>query len=209
MADEDKVSDADETPDDGETPDGGVPGNGEDALPPLIINGQYVKDLSFEAPETPGVFMLLQEEMPEIPISVEVNAEALEDNQYEVILKVHGEARVKDTLVYIVEVVYAGVFTLNVPEEHLGPALLIECPRLMFPFLRNVISDVTRDGGFAPLMLAPIDFLDLYQQRVAAAQAEEAAGGGGGDKDDGGDDSTNDDDGGDNGSGKGGDTVVA
>ena len=135
-----------------------------------MINGQYVKDLSFEAPNAPEIFNLMQGEVPAIQVDIDVEAEPKGDNLFEVALTVRAEAKIKDELAYLCEVEYAGLFTLNVPEDQLGPVLLIECPLIVFPFLRRIISDVTGDGGFAPLMLAPIDFAALYQQRMMAAQ---------------------------------------
>ncbi len=158
-----------------------VPGNGADGdateQPALVINGQYIKDFSFEAPNTPEVFNLLQTEMPNIQVDIDVQGEGKGDNLFEVILKVRTEAKVKEDVAYICELSYAGLFSINVPPDHLGPVLLIECPLIIFPFLRRIIADTTGDGGFAPLMLSPIDFASLYQQRVmqaqAAAEAEE------------------------------------
>ena len=148
------------------------PDNGNEYAesPPLMINGQYVKDLSFEAPNAPEIFNLMQGEVPAIQVDIDVEAEPKGDNLFEVALTVRAEAKLKDELAYLCEVEYAGLFTLNVPENQLGPVLLIECPLIIFPFLRRIISDVTGDGGFAPLMLAPIDFAALYQQRMIASQ---------------------------------------
>ena len=155
-----------------------IPGNGKsDELsktPTLAINGQYIKDLSFEAPNTPGVFNLLQTEIPNIQVDIDVQGEGKSDNLFEVVLKVRAEANVKNEGVYICELSYAGLFSINVPQEHLGPVLMIECPLILFPFLRRVIADVTGDGGFAPLMLSPVDFAALYQQRVKQAQDEQS-----------------------------------
>lgn len=144
---------------------------GEQAAPPVIINGQYIKDFSFEAPNTPAVFERLQKEMPEINVEVDINANSLGENRFECALKIRAEAKIDDTVVYIVELVYAGLFTLTVPEEHLGTVLLIDCPLILFPFARRIVADSTSDGGFAPLMLAPIDFAALYQQKFMEQQA--------------------------------------
>ena len=144
---------------------------GEEEAPRLLITGQYIKDLSFEAPNTPEVFSLLQSEMPNIPISIDLNASQQGDNNFEVVLTVRAEATVKDTLAYIAEVAYAGLFQINVPEDFLSAVLLIDCPLILFPYLRKIISDVTADGGFAPLMLAPVDFAALYQQKMEEEQA--------------------------------------
>ena len=144
------------------------PTNGPDGVP-LMINGQYIKDLSFEAPNAPDVFSLIHNETPNIEVNIDVEAAPKGDSLYEVELKVNAKAEVKDQLVYLCEVVYAGLFTVNVPQEHVGPVLLIECPLIIFPFMRRIVADLTGDGGFAPLMLAPIDFASLYQQRVMAS----------------------------------------
>ena len=138
----------------------------------LMINGQYTKDLSFEAPNAPDVFPLLQNEMPSIEVNIDVEANPKGDKIYEVALKVRAEAKIQEQLVYLCEVIYAGLFTVNVAEEQIGPVLLIECPLIIFPFLRRIVADLTGDGGFAPLMLAPIDFASLYQQRMLASQED-------------------------------------
>jgi len=142
---------------------------------PVSVNGQYIKDLSFEVPGAPQIFTELNKGAPEIPINVDIRAQPLGQNLYEVALHFNIESKVQGKTVFIVELAYAGVFTLNVPQEHLQPMLLIECPRLIFPFARNIIADITREGGFPPLMMQPIDFLALFRQRVEQAQAEAAA----------------------------------
>jgi preprotein translocase subunit SecB len=149
-------------------------GNGDQQQrPPLTVNGQYVKDFSFEAPNTPQVFAVLHAEPPKIQVDIDVQAEPKADGVFEVALKVRAEARAKEQLAYLLEIAYGGLFTVNVPEQHLGPVLLIECPLLLFPFLRRIVADITGDGGFAPLMLSPIDFSQLYRQRIAQMQADQ------------------------------------
>lgn len=153
------------------------PGNGGDnsadaqQLPPLTINGQYVKDLSFEAPNTPGILSDLQSQQPDINVNVNVasaklTAEGVTANMYEVAVDLRAELKLGDKVGFIAELKYAGVFTLNVPEEHETAFLLIECPRMLFPFARQILSDVTQNGGFMPLMLQPVDFAALYQARA-------------------------------------------
>ena len=141
----------------------------------LVINGQYTKDLSFEAPNTPEVFNMLQSEMPNIQVDIDVQGDAKDQNVFEVVLKVRAEAKVKEKLAYICELSYAGIFTINVPAENVGPVLLIDCPLILFPFLRRIVADVTSDGGFAPLMLTPVDFASLYQQRILQNQNKDAS----------------------------------
>ncbi|MEG3616953.1 protein-export chaperone SecB [Magnetovibrio sp. PR-2] len=142
--------------------------NAEAQQPPLVINGQYIKDLSFESPNSPGILGELQGAQPDVNVNVDTKAGKLEgaDNVYEVVLDMRAELKVADKVGFLAELKYAGVFTINVPQEHLGPVLLIECPRMLFPFSRNILGDVTRDGGFVPLMLQPIDFAALYQQNL-------------------------------------------
>ena len=159
------------------------PENAAAAGPPITINAQYIKDLSFEAPATPGVFQLLQANAPDVSVSVNVNAQPLQDNVFEVQLHIRGECKVAETTAFVIELVYGGVFTLNVPQEHLQAVLLIECPRLLFPFARNIVADASRDGGFPPLMLAPVDFVAMFQQAQTQAEIDADKGGNGADKD--------------------------
>lgn len=145
--------------------------------PPLVVNGQYVKDLSFEVPGAPAIFAEMQGQNPNIPIHVDINAQQLHENTYEVALHLKIEARLADNKpVFIVELVYGGIFTVNVAPEHVQAMLLIECPRLLFPFARTIIADMTRDGGFPPLMIQPIDFVQLFRARMEEAQAEAPVG---------------------------------
>lgn len=144
---------------------------------PITINAQYTKDLSFEAPGAPGIFALLQQEAPDISVNVNVNVNPLQEKTYEVILEIAAECKTKDKTAFILELEYAGVFTLGVPEEHIQPVLLIECPRLLFPYARNILSDVSRDGGFPPLMLGPLDFAAMYQARIQELESAQATDG--------------------------------
>jgi len=142
-------------------------------LPPLMINGQYVKDLSFEVPGAPAIFNEMQA-APEIPIHVDVSVNPLGGNVYEVVLHLRAEATSAGKPVFIAEVAYGGVFTINVPAEHVQPLLLVECPRMLFPFVRRLIADLSRDGGFPPLMVQPIDFVQLYRNRMQEQMAAQA-----------------------------------
>ena len=132
-----------------------------EARPEVGIIAQYVKDLSFENPNAPRSFQ--SSTQPQIEMNVNVNARKAGDDVFEVELKIEATAKTDDATAFIVELVYAGLFGLrNVPEEALEPFLLVEAPRLLFPFARRIVSDATRDGGFPPLMLEPIDFAALY-----------------------------------------------
>lgn len=147
--------------------------NGAAEAPPVIINGQYVKDLSFEVPNAPAIYAEMSQGQPEIGINIDVSVAQIQSNVFEVTLNLESKAQLGDKVAFVAEVAYAGVVTLNVPEEHLHPMLLIECPRLLFPFARNVLATITRDGGFPPVMLQPVDFMQLYRQRMEAAAAEQ------------------------------------
>ena len=137
----------------------------ESELPPLMIGAQYIKDLSFENPQGPEILAALANG-PQVNVEVNTNARHLGENVYEVSLFIRGEALADDKAVFIVELTYGGVVTLtNVPEEEYQPLLLIEVPRHLFPFARSVIANVTRDGGFPPLMINPLDFAALYMEQ--------------------------------------------
>ena len=147
---------------------------------PLVVNIQYVKDLSFEVPGAPQIFTTLRAQ-PQVAINLDVQARRVQDGQpvFEVSLVIKAEASdpnaptnggTQTPPVFVAELTYAGVFTLNgLPDNAVEPVLLVECPRILFPFARNILSDVTRDGGFPPVLLQPIDFVALWQSRRATA----------------------------------------
>ena len=137
-----------------------------DETPPIQINAQYIKDLSFESPSTPGILSKMQHEAPDVNINVNVNAQNIQDVLFEVQIHIRASCNVGDETAFISELVYGGLFKINVPPEHLQAILLIECPRLLFPFARNIIADTTRDGGFPPLMIAPVDFVAMFQKQA-------------------------------------------
>jgi len=144
--------------------------------PPLVINAQYIKDLSFEAPSTPGVFQTMQTEAPDVSININVNAHPVHDRLFEVQLHVRSECTVAKEKAFIIELVYCGLFTLNVDQESLQPTLLIECPRLLFPFARNIVGETVRDAGFPPLMLNPVDFVAMYRNQLEQNSAADTGG---------------------------------
>jgi len=145
--------------------------------PQLNVLAQYTKDLSFENPNAPGSLQP-QAQAPQINIQINVNANNLSQNEYEVTLSVEGKAEGAGKVMFSFELAYAGVFRIvNVPQENLHPLVMIECPRLLFPFAREIIATAVRDGGFPPLMLDPVDFVGLYRQnmeRQMAAQQPDA-----------------------------------
>tara|TARA_B100000530_G_scaffold37183_1_gene21461 strand:- start:307 stop:795 length:489 start_codon:yes stop_codon:yes gene_type:complete len=136
--------------------------------PKMNILAQYVRDLSFEnILAQKGVDGELN---PEIQVNVNIDAKKrTTDKQFDVIIKLRVDSKSKNTnnILFVLELDYGGVFQIeNVPDDQLHPYLLIECPRMLFPFLRRIVSDVTRDGGFPPLNLENIDFLKLYRQEI-------------------------------------------
>ena len=160
-----------------DTPGGN--GNGE-ALDPQAGGGpqiqvlaQYVKDLSFENPAAP---MSLQGQKPALEVGVDVQARGLGTDQYEVMIRVRADAKAATQTIFVCELSFAGVFLLKgIPQENVQPLILIECPRLLFPFAREIIATSVRDGGFPPLMLDPVDFVGLYRQNMERQQAAAAA----------------------------------
>lgn len=148
---------------------------GEEQAPQLSIVTQYIKDLSFENPNSPNS-LLPKEKQPEINININVNANPLSETDFEVILKLEAKAGAGKEMMFNTDLTYAGIFRLvNIPEEAMHAAILIECPRLLFPFARQIVAEATRNGGFPPLMIDPVDFARLYQQRMAEAAAAEEA----------------------------------
>jgi preprotein translocase subunit SecB len=163
-----------------ETPQAAPGGTASAANQPrLTIQSQYVKDLSFENPRAPASLEPGQAR-PEIQVQVDVRATQLSAERYEVVLQLHVDAKSGGETGFVMELVYAGLFGLvNIPPDSLQALLLIECPRLLFPFARRIIADTTRDGGFPPLMLDPIDFMTLYRRRQQQAEAQAQPQGGG------------------------------
>lgn len=156
---------------------GGTPTPSTDQTPfaPQVqLAAQYVRDLSFEnvAAQKGGA----AEGRPDIKVSVNLDAQPKGDNRYEVMLKLNATATHGETTLFLAELDYAGIFTVSgVPETHLRPFLLIECPRILFPFARRIMADVTRDGGYPPLMLDLIDFAQIYKQEVERRRAAQEA----------------------------------
>lgn len=142
----------------------------EQAAPRLQVLSQYIRDLSFE-----NIAMrdnVQGEGNPDISVQVSLDAKKKGENDYEVINKVKVDAKQGEARIFLLELEYAGLFRVeNVPDDKLHPFLMIECPRMIFPYLRRIVGDVTRDGGFPPLNLDNIDFLALYRQEIARRQA--------------------------------------
>jgi preprotein translocase subunit SecB len=142
-----------------------------DANRQILVHAQYVKDLSFENPNAPRVLMEGSNQ-PDVEITVNVGAMLIDENQYEVTLNLAAKASSGETALFLVDLTYAGLVT---PEgataDEINPLIMIEAPRLLFPFARAIISDATRDGGFMPLNIQPVDFVAVYQHNLAQKAA--------------------------------------
>ncbi|MFD2239171.1 protein-export chaperone SecB [Aureimonas populi] len=162
-----------ETPANGATNGSAAPA-GAGPAPQINILTQYIKDLSFESPRAPAALRTAAK-MPPINIGVNVGANQIQgsEDEYDVKLTLNARAGEGAETLFHAELQYGGVFRLqNLPKEHVLPVLFVECPRLIFPFARQVIADVTRNAGFPPLMIDPIDFTKLFQQRLAEERAK-------------------------------------
>lgn len=151
------------------------PMNGEDTSPAIGMISQYVKDFSFENPNSPAVYQW--QEVPQVDVQFNISAQGVGDNLHEVVLKVEVSAASKDGTLYVVDLSYAGLFGVrNVPEDQLHPFFYAEAPRILFPFARRIIADAVRDASFPPMLLEPIDFHGLYMQQLAQSQGGAFAG---------------------------------
>jgi len=149
-------------------PNGGAsPEASQQQMPSIQVAAQYIKDLSFENPS-----MGLNIQRPQIDFTVDLQARRMQDNgPYEVVIKMRVTAQQEERTIFLLEIAYGGIFVLDkVPEEVLQPFLLIECPRLLFPYMRRIVSDIVSDGGLPPLMIEPIDFAALYRTKMMEAQ---------------------------------------
>ena len=149
-----------------------ITGNGGPGeQPQLNVLAQYTKDFSFENPNAPQSLSPGQQQ-PSINIQINVNATPLAESDVEVELKLDGKAEANGQVLFAFELVYAGVFRIqNIPQENVHPIVMIECPRLLFPFARETIAAAVRNGGYPPLMIDPVDFGALYRDRFQQAQA--------------------------------------
>ena len=138
---------------------------------PLMIRGQYIRDLSFENPNPLAIFTSETEQQPNISVNVQAKAQHLGEKNFEVVLDIHIDAKRDKEQMFIVELSYAAVATVNqdVNDEKTAQMIMVDAPHLLFPFARNILADVTRDGGYPPLMLAPVDFAALYEQQKQQA----------------------------------------
>jgi preprotein translocase subunit SecB len=159
----------------GKSGDAGVGATATPAQVQVQLVGQYIKDLSFENPNV-SKMVENQGDSPDLRVEVSVAGKRVGPDLYESAIQFNGHAKGKIGVIYDLELLYAGLFRIqNIPEEALEPFLLVNCPTLIFPFLRRIVADVTRDGGFPPLMLDPMDFGALFmrnkQQEAAKAKS--------------------------------------
>lgn len=145
------------------------------ALPPIQLKGQYIKDVSFENPRAPQSLISLKEP-PAIDINVDLNAQRVQENLFELTIAISTRALQEKNTVFLCDLSYSGLFELNLPEDApLEQIVLVDCAFILFPFARRVIAELTRDGGFPPLQLEPIDFYGLYEQNKGNIQRDKPA----------------------------------
>lgn len=144
--------------------------------PSIRVLVQYIKDFSFENPNAPMSLSGEVQKDSKINITINVEAKPLTDTEFEVILQINASAKDKETVIFSAELYFGGVFQiLNVPADSIHPMVMIECPRILFPFARRIISDSVRDGGFPALMIDPVDFTQLYRDSVLANVEQQKA----------------------------------
>jgi preprotein translocase subunit SecB len=144
--------------------------------PSFNLIGQYIRDMSFENPGAPGSIMLGGAN-PNFNVGINVGVKKQADDIYAVEITLNAKADREKNVLFNVELVYGGVFRVrNIAESDLAPLLLVECPRLIFPFARQVLATITQQGGFPPLMMEPVDFSSIYKQNLKALQDAQAAG---------------------------------
>jgi preprotein translocase subunit SecB len=148
-------------------------GNEQDSMPQISALAQYIKDLSAENPSAPQVFQW--QSTPQLDVQFNLNVNRVSDEVHEVILRIELKAASEQGAHFLVDLSYGGLFGLrNVPEDAYAPFLLVEGPRLLFPFARQIIANAIAAGGFPPLMINPIDFAALYRRQAEAAAAQPA-----------------------------------
>lgn len=150
----------------------------DDQRQPLVINAQYVKDFSFENPNAPHIFSAMQDNPPQLGVDIAVEVTALNAQSFEVSIHFQAETKIDDRALFVMELDYAGVATLGegLDEDLREMLLFVETPRYLFPAARNILSDLSREGGFPPLVLNPVDFHQLYLRRKQQDSAEQEKG---------------------------------
>ena len=136
----------------------------QDKLPPILIHTQYIKDMSLEIPHAPEIFRELNS-APKIDVQVQVNAHHMHDQFHNVSLSYTLNGEINGKPLFVLELEYASVVSLNIPEEHIKPVLMVEIPRMLFPFVRSIVANAMIDAGLPPVMLNPIDFAAMLENR--------------------------------------------
>ena len=143
--------------------------------PEFRMQKMYIKDLSFENPNAPGVYIEQQKNEPKVELNLNLNHKKVDDDHYEVTLQIYAKVGTKDgdKTLFILEMEHSAIFLLkNIPEEHIEMVLGVDCPTLLFPFTRQIVSQVTVDGGFSPFLMEPVNFMALFQNAKAKKEAE-------------------------------------
>jgi preprotein translocase subunit SecB len=154
----------------------GATANAQPAAPSFNLVGQYIRDMSFENPGAP-VSIMQGGPNPQFNVGINVGVKKQADEIYAVEITLNAKAEREKNVLFNIELIYGGVFRMkNIPESQLPPLLLVECPRLIFPFARQILASITQQGGFPPLMMEPVDFQAIYMQNLRAQQAQQAAG---------------------------------
>ena len=151
-----------------------APAPAQGSKPAIYLRAQYIKDLSFENPRAPASLFAMKES-PQMEVTVNLGAQRLDEQVYEVNIQISTRAIVEKATVFLCDLVYAGVIELqNIPENQIEPTLFIQGAQLVYPFARRVIADVTRDGGFPPVALEPLDFAGMYAEQRMNRQPAQA-----------------------------------
>ncbi len=149
--------------------------SGPQEQPVFRMQKMYTKDLSFENPNAPEVYIIQQKLEPSVEVNLQLNNKKIDDEHWEVILKITAKISTKDDekVMFILEIEHAGIFLLrNIPEEHMPMILGVDCPTLLFPFTRQIVSQVSTDGGFAPFLMEPVNFMALFQNTQKKKEEE-------------------------------------
>ena len=145
-----------------------------DTQPRFALRTQYIKDLSLENPHAPNSLLAATRQAPKVELNIDLAAQKIQDDLFELMMRINVRALGERTL-FMVDLTYGGLFAVaNIPEDKLEPILMVDGAFILFPFARRVVADVTRDGGFPPLLLEPVDFYRFYQEKLAQAQAASA-----------------------------------
>ena len=142
----------------------------ENKLPPIMIQNQYIKDLSMEIPHAPEIFKKMQGKNPDVHVDVNIEAKKIEDHMFDVVLAIAVNGDIEKEKAFILELSYAAVVSLNIPAEHEEPVLMVEIPHMIYPFVRQIVAQTMINAGLPALMLNPLDFMGMYQAKKAKKQ---------------------------------------